>query len=68
VNRENGIADDLYDVERFPYQGLSFDSVLFNQVLEHVFNPNEFLTEINRILRSGAQLLLTVPFAWDWHE
>jgi len=67
-NRERGIADDLYDGEHFPYDDHSFDSVLCNQVLEHVFNPNEFLQEINRVLKPEGKLLLTVPFVWDEHE
>jgi SAM-dependent methyltransferase len=68
TNREIGIADDFYDGKRFPYQDSLFDSVLCNQVLEHVFNPDEFLTEINRVLKPEGQLLLTVPFVWDEHE
>ncbi len=66
--RNRGVADDLYDGKHFPYQSNSFDSVLCNQVLEHVFNPDEFLTEINRVLKFGGKLLLTVPFIWDEHE
>jgi SAM-dependent methyltransferase len=46
----------------------SFDIVLCNQVLEHVFNPNEFLSEISRVLKTNGTLLLTVPFIWDEHE
>lgn len=68
VTRDLGIADDLYDGREFPYQNESFDSVLCNQVLEHVFNPDQFLEEIHRVLRSGGKLLLTVPFVWDEHE
>jgi SAM-dependent methyltransferase len=68
ITRERGIADDLYDGKQFPYQGDSFDAVLCNQVLEHVFNPDDFLTEINRVLKPGGKLLLTVPFVWDEHE
>jgi SAM-dependent methyltransferase len=36
--------------------------------LEHVFNPDDFLGEINRVLKPGGKLLLTVPFVWDEHE
>lgn len=68
VTRERGVADDLYDGTQFPYQNDTFDSVLCNQVLEHVFNPDIFLTEINRVLKPGGKLLLTVPFVWDEHE
>lgn len=45
-----------------------FDSVVTNQVLEHVFNPDEFISEINRVLKINGKLLLTVPFIWDEHE
>lgn len=68
VARGRGVADDLYDGKSFPYNDDSFDSVLCNQVLEHVFNPDEFLTETNRVMKLGGKLLLTVPFVWDEHE
>jgi len=41
---------------------------LCNQVLEHVFNPDAFLSEIYRVLKRDGKLLLTVPFVWDEHE
>lgn len=68
ITRERGIADDLYDGTKFPYVDSCFNSALCNQVLEHVFNPDEFLLEINRVLKPGGVLLLTVPFVWDEHE
>lgn len=67
-NREKNIADDYYDGNRFPYEDQIFESILCNQVLEHVFNPDCFLKEINRVLATGGRLLLTVPFVWDEHE
>lgn len=60
--------DVFYDGKTFPFADKSFDSVLTNQVFEHVFNPDEFISEIKRVLKSGGQLLLTVPFVWDEHE
>lgn len=68
LTRELGIADNVYDGGRFPYDDGSFDSALCNQVLEHVFNPDEFLQEIRRVLKSKGRLLLTVPFVWDEHS
>jgi SAM-dependent methyltransferase len=61
-------ADFFYNGNRFPFDDQSFDSVLCNQVLEHVFNPDFFLSEINRVLKPGGRVLLTVPFVWDEHE
>lgn len=68
VNRAAAIADFFYTGELFPFADSSFDSVLCNQVLEHVFNPQQFLSEIRRVLKPGGHLLLTVPFVWDEHE
>lgn len=68
TSHKRGGADYLYDGNTFPFADASFDSILCNQVLEHVFNPDEFLGEIVRVLKPGGKLLLTVPFVWDEHE
>jgi SAM-dependent methyltransferase len=62
------VADAYYDGRTFPFPDRSFDAVLCSQVFEHVFTPPEFLAEINRVLRPGGSLVLTVPFVWDEHE
>ncbi len=66
--RSGGVADYYYDGHRFPFDSASFDSILCNQVLEHVFNPSEFLSEIHRVLKPNGGMVLTVPFVWDEHE
>ena len=68
ASRNRKIADYFYDGKIFPFNENEFDSVLCNQVLEHIFNPDEFLSEIKRVLKPGGRLLLTVPFVWDEHE
>ena len=68
ATRSRGYADQFYDGHRFPFDDSSVDAIICNQVLEHVFNPSEFLAEIRRVLRPAGKLLLTVPFAWDEHE
>lgn len=67
-NRTRKQADYFYGGEAFPFEDMSFDCVLCNQVLEHVFNPETFLSEIRRVLKPGGRLILTVPFVWDEHE
>ena len=64
----NEEVDIYYDGKHFPLENGSFDSVLTSQVLEHVFHPDDFLSEIHRVLRPNGKLLLTVPFVWDEHE
>lgn len=61
-------AEYVYDGHRFPFENETYENVISNEVLEHVFNPDEFLSEINRVLKMNGNLLLTVPFVWDEHE
>jgi SAM-dependent methyltransferase len=60
--RSRGLADVYYDGSRFPFNDARFDVVICNQVLEHVFEPDRFLQEIQRLLKPQGRLLLTVPF------
>ena len=67
-NRQHAYADFFYDGTTMPFENNTFHSIMCNQVLEHVFNPNEFIKEMNRVAKIDAKLLLTVPFVWDEHE
>ncbi|OHB39985.1 MAG: methylase [Planctomycetes bacterium RIFCSPHIGHO2_12_39_6] len=67
-NRKNKNADYFYDGITFPFRDNEFDSVIANEVFEHVFNPAAFLNEIYRVLKPNGMLLMTVPFVWDEHE
>lgn len=44
-----------------PFQPNSFDSVLLDNVLEHVEGPEDLIAEVNRVLRLGGILLVGVP-------
>jgi len=67
-NRQNKKADFFYNGVTMPFSDNYFDSIISNQVFEHVFNPNEFLRETNRVLKMDRVFLITVPFVWDEHE
>jgi SAM-dependent methyltransferase len=66
--RERGHADFYYDGRNLPFAAGAYSTVLCNQVLEHVFEPDKFIAELARVVRPGGKLLLTVPFVWDEHE
>jgi SAM-dependent methyltransferase len=67
-NHKHKSADYYYDGHRFPFENEYFDAAVSSQVFEHVFNPDEFLSEAHRVLKEDGVLLLTVPFIWDEHE
>jgi SAM-dependent methyltransferase len=61
-------ADVFYDGRHLPFGEAEFDTVVCNQVLEHVFEPETFVAELCRVLKPNGALVLTVPFVWDEHE
>jgi SAM-dependent methyltransferase len=67
-SHEKEDIDVYYDGHCIPFENEYFDSVFSSEVLEHVFNLSEILQEINRVMKQGGNLLLTVPFSWDEHE
>jgi len=63
-----GSCADVYgDGTRLPFVDSTFDTVLCNQVLEHVSEPHELLAEIARVLKPGGVLMLTTPQVWGLH-
>ena len=44
-----------------PFDAGVFSSVTILDVLEHVYEQTELLAELNRILKDGAKLVITVP-------
>jgi SAM-dependent methyltransferase len=44
------------------------DTVLCTEVLEHLEEPQVAVKEMNRILKPGGFVILTVPFFWPIHE
>lgn len=43
------------------FKGMQFDVVTSFEVIEHINNPNEELTEINKLLRPGGLFYCTTP-------
>lgn len=48
-------------VEQCGFEAESFDAVILAAVLEHLYNPDEVVGEIARILRPGGALFIDVP-------
>lgn len=60
--------DVIGDLRDMPFKDGEFDSILNNQVLEHVDDTHRVFSEFNRVLRRGGHLCVTVPFIARTHE
>jgi SAM-dependent methyltransferase len=77
IPREKESTYELIDIQRgakidfetdaLPYESGVFDTVLFLNVMEHLFNYTNMLTEIKRIKTGGGVLVGYVPFLMWYH-
>lgn len=66
--QSGGRADVVFAGDRLPFGDASFDTVLSNQVGEHVPDPRAFFAELVRVLRPGGRIIFTVPFSHRIHS
>lgn len=67
-NHKNEQIDVFYKGKKLPFKNEFFDSILCSEVLEHIFNPEEILEELYRVLKKGGLGIFTVPFVFNEHE
>jgi len=46
---------------RAPFMDESFDLIICTEVLEHLKNPGEMISEINRVLTGGGKAIISIP-------
>ena len=56
------------DAHALPFADAQFDTVLLLDVLEHLQAPEVCVKEIERVLRTGGNLFLKVPFMYPIHD
>ncbi len=56
------------DLRKIPVEDQRFDYVVFNQVLEHLPEPQFVLSELHRVLKVGGKIICTVPLYYEEHE
>lgn len=61
-------VDVYYDGNTIPFDDASFDGVVSFETFEHVFNIDDLLKEISRVLVNNGTLMFSIPFAWPEHE
>lgn len=75
IDREKGDSQMLQDIEvkvsddleknPFPFEDETFDIVFSKSVIEHIREPNNFMRETRRVLKSGGRVIAMVP---DWQS
>lgn len=55
------------DLQNMPLPDSSEESIVCLAILEHVENPFKAVAELHRVLKSGGQCLLYVPFLYYYH-
>lgn len=57
----NNITFEIGNIEKLPYQDSFFDIVVCSEVLEHMEHAEDFLTEINRVLKNNGIAIISTP-------
>ena len=60
--------DAIADLAALPFAPASFDAALNIVTLEHLPEPAAALSELARVLRPGAPLLIVAPHQWEVHQ
>ena len=56
-------VDLLSDLERpLPFKDESFETIIANQVVEHIENFTQLMAELHRILKKNGKLVIHVPY------
>lgn len=62
----NGLDARLMTENVLPFNSGEFDSVLLDNVLEHLTDPAPLLTEIRRVMRTDGRFVVGVPGTKGW--
>jgi SAM-dependent methyltransferase len=54
--------------EGIPFPDSSFDILCCGELIEHLYNPDEFLAECHRVLSANGHLAITTPNPQAWYN
>ena len=57
----SGAFTSAGDATRLPFQNETFDRIIASEVLEHIYNDEDALSELFRVLKPQGILAITVP-------
>ena len=56
------------DGYHLPFRKDTFDTIILQQVLEHVEEPSVLLNELARVIKPGGRIIISTPQTWGIHE
>lgn len=67
-NSKKTNVDFFWNWDKLPFEDNYFDNIVSTEVFEHIFNIDEVLVELNRVLKKWWKILITIPFVIHEHE
>lgn len=61
-------VDIVADISKLPFEDGTADAVISECVLEHVSDPVKVVSEMHRVMKSGAVVYVIVPFVFSFHS
>lgn len=68
VNKTYAPSTYVCDLKSIPVEDCRFDFIIFNQVMEHLPEPQIVLVELYRVLKVGGKMIYTGPLFYEEHE
>ena len=61
--KKRGIETVNHDLNKLPlpFENDFFDTIILTDVIEHVINPLELISEVRRVLKKNGKIIITVP-------
>jgi ubiquinone/menaquinone biosynthesis C-methylase UbiE len=61
-------TDIVCDAQDLPFSDLEFNLVAAFEVMEHIPNTDQFLSEVGRVLKDNGYIAMSVPFMYGKHD
>jgi len=68
VDKKYSPSTYVCDLKSIPVGDGRFEFVIFNQVMEHLPDPQPVVAELHRVLKMGGMLIYTGPLFYEEHE
>jgi SAM-dependent methyltransferase len=61
ANERDGVTAYVGELQRHAFADASFDAIVMNNVIEHIWNPVETMKECRRILNPSGRMIIVTP-------